>query len=362
MRRLQTIALYTARALGGFRLAQYLTRRRLRILCYHGFSLGDEHEVMPNMFMRASTFERRMQILRKRRIPVISLDEAVSRMQSGEIRRGETVITLDDGWMSNLTIGVPILEKHGCPATIYVTTEHLSAGTEVFNVALDYMIRRSSRTTLVLQGLHPLLDGTFDLHREREKVIVTLIGAAKAAFPRLSERQHILHRVSSALNIDLTEMLSGERFRLLTSEQIERLSSRGVDIQLHSHTHNLPAQDFQSTAAEIEENRRALRPIIGRDCRHFCFPSGQYSQQHPEWLKQLGIASAVTCDPGLNAPGSSLLLLKRYLDSDHISDIAFEAEISGIRELARNARSLMTRLGRKKSKSTGSIARSARSS
>jgi SHS2 domain-containing protein len=31
------------------------------------------------------------------------------------------------------------------------------------------------------------------------------------------------------------------------------------------------------------------------------------------------------------------MLLKRYLDSDTEADIAFEAEISGFRELARNA-------------------------
>ena len=35
------------------------------------------------------------------------------------------------------------------------------------------------------------------------------------------------------------------------------------------------------------------------------------------------------------------MLLKRYLDSDHVSDIAFEAEIAGVRELARGARAML---------------------
>jgi hypothetical protein len=69
--------------MGVFTLAKYLTRRQLRILCYHSFSVGDEHEVAPVMFMRAATFEQRMEILRKRRIPVVTLDEGVRRLQEG---------------------------------------------------------------------------------------------------------------------------------------------------------------------------------------------------------------------------------------------------------------------------------------
>jgi hypothetical protein len=35
------------------------------------------------------------------------------------------------------------------------------------------------------------------------------------------------------------------------------------------------------------------------------------------------------------------LLLKRYLDSENTSDIEFEAEISGVRELLRRMRSVL---------------------
>ena len=115
MTTLQSYALYFFRAIGGFTLAKYLTRRQLRILCYHSFSVGDEHEVAPVMFMRAETFEQRMRILKKHRIPVVTLDQAVRKLQEHGISNAETVITLDDGWASNLTIGAPILEKYGSP-------------------------------------------------------------------------------------------------------------------------------------------------------------------------------------------------------------------------------------------------------
>jgi peptidoglycan/xylan/chitin deacetylase (PgdA/CDA1 family) len=337
----RNIALYAARAVGAFRMAQHLTRNRLRILCYHGFSVGDEYQVQPHMFMRASTFERRMQILTRRRIPVISLDEAVKRLEAGEIRGGETVITIDDGWASTLTIAAPILERYGFPASIYLTTEHLAASTEVFNVALDYMIRRSPRDRLELSGMHPELDGTYDLRSDPDAVQHSLIEAAEKAFPVLADRQRLLPAIAAALAMDLGEVLRGERFRLLTRAQLRELATRGFDIELHTHRHRLPAETFELMAAEVETNRAELESVLGKRPSHFCFPSGQYSRQHPQWLKRLGIASATTCDPGLNAPGSSVMLLKRYLDSDSEADIALEAEMTGFRELARNTLSAL---------------------
>jgi peptidoglycan/xylan/chitin deacetylase (PgdA/CDA1 family) len=333
----QSAVLYAARFLGLFSIAQYLTRQRLRIICYHGFSLGDEHEVEPHMFMRRETFERRMQIL-KRRVPVIALDEAVRYLKSGEIRNAETVITLDDGWVSNLSVAAPILERFGFPACVYITTEHLSAGTEVFNVALYYMLCRSPRQSLKLQGLHANLDGSYEIGHSPSALHCKLIQAAENAFPSLSDRQQLLGPIARALDLDINEVLANGRFQLLNRAEIKLLHNRGVSIQLHTHTHRLPESSFEKMAPEIISNRDALQALLGTVPRHFCYPSGRYSPQHLLWLRNLGIASATTCEPGLNRWDTDPLQLKRYLDSDSFSAIAFEAEICGLRALVRGWR------------------------
>lgn len=339
MTKLRLCVLYLLRAIGVFALAAHLTRKQLRILCYHSFSLGDEHEMDPVMFIRAPRFEQRLRILRKRRIPVITLDEAVRKLQAGRIEKGETVITLDDGWVSNLTIGAPLLEKYGCPACIYISTEHLEAGTEVFNVALRYMILRSGRKVLTLEGLHPQVDGRYEIGRDPEAATLALILAAERAFP-LAERQQLLHPIAHALGVNLDEVLRDGRFRLLSRAEIQEVFRRGLDIQLHTHTHRLPDTDFDAMAEEIRRNRSMIASITGVEPRHFCYPSGQYSDRHPEWLKRLGIASGTTCEPGLNSVDTPVMLLNRFLDSDIKSGIAFEAEICGLRELARRVAAL----------------------
>lgn len=335
---LRAAVLYVLRSLGGFALAQRITRNRLRILCYHGFSLGDEHEVAPVMFMRGTIFERRMQILKRRRVPVVTLQDGVEKLRTGQIKSAETVITLDDGWASNLSVGAPILEKFGYPACVYITTEHLNAGAEVFNVALFYMLFRSRGRTLRLEDVHPAIDGSYEVTQDVEPLTIELISAAERAFPRLSDRQRLLRPIAQALDMDIDRVLEHDRFRLLQKREIEELFKRGFDIQLHTHSHRLPDTSFEAMADEIVQNREALKEILGRTQSHFCYPSGRHRSQHLEWLLRLGIVSATTCDPGLNCSTSHPLLLHRYLDSDHTSDIEFEAEVCGLRDLARAVR------------------------
>ncbi len=289
------------------------------------------------MFMRAQTFERRMKILQRRRIPVIPLAEAVERLERREIGNAETVITLDDGWRSNLTLGLPILEKYGYSACIYVATEHLTAGCEAFNVALNYMIRTSESETLNLSGVHESVDGSYDLRANPQEALEKLIRATERILS-LRERQLLLRPIAAALQVDYDDVFRDGRFTLLNANEIRDLAARGVEIELHTHTHRLSDDRFDAVSWELEQNSLSLKSITGKEPRHFCYPSGIVRPNHPGWLRRLKIKSATTCEPGLNDHRVSPMVLRRYLDSEETPDIVFEAEICGVRELVRGLR------------------------
>jgi peptidoglycan/xylan/chitin deacetylase (PgdA/CDA1 family) len=339
---LRRVFYYCVRLVGGFALAQRLTRTQLRILAYHGFSVEDEHELAPYVFMRRETFARRMHILHRRGFPVISIDEAIARLPANAITNAETVITFDDGWASDLLV-VPILERYAFPACIYITTEHVATGAEdvdAFNVTLAQMVHRSRKESVTLRNLHPLLDGHYKIAGNPMQATATLHAAA-ARIGSLQERQQLLAPLAEALGLDYAGFVAGGRFRFLNKEQITALANKGVSIQLHTHTHRLPSEDFEEMAREIRQNRSAIAELTGVVPKHFCYPSGEYSSWHPEWLARLGIASGTTCEAGFNDSTASLLLLKRYLDSEAVSDIEFEAEITGVRALLRKMRSAL---------------------
>ena len=339
MSRLKRVLFHCIRLVGGFSIAQRITRKQLRILCYHGFSIADEHELAPYVFMRTETFARRMRILHQRGLTVISLDEAVERLRAGAITSGETVITFDDGWASDLLV-MPILEGYGFPACLYITTEHLGAGTEAFNVTLAQMVHRSQRDSISLRNLHPQIDGDYKVAGDPAAATAKLVAAA-GKIGSLQECQQLLGPLAEALGLDYAAFVAGGRFQFLSKEQIAALAGKGVSIQLHTHTHHLPSGTFDEMANEIRKNRAAITALTGIEPIHFCYPSGEYSSSHPEWLARLGVVSATTCDSGFNDSRNSVFLLKRYLDSEYTSDIEFDAEITGVRELLRRMRSAL---------------------
>jgi peptidoglycan/xylan/chitin deacetylase (PgdA/CDA1 family) len=147
----------------------------------------------------------------------------------------------------------------------------------------------------------------------------------------------VLQTIAAALGMDLQGVLAGDRFRLLTAAEMREITRHNIDLHLHTDSHRLP-DSYETVAREIELNRAAVTAITGVPSRHFCYPSGEYTARHPQWLSALGIVSGTTCDPGLNSPGTSVMLLKRFLDSDDFSDISFEAEVCGVREIARRLR------------------------
>lgn len=59
---------------------------------------------------------------------VVSLDEAVSALEAGRPVDGTVVVTFDDGTADFVDEALPVLVRHGVPATLYVATAHVEEG------------------------------------------------------------------------------------------------------------------------------------------------------------------------------------------------------------------------------------------
>lgn len=56
---------------------------------------------------------------------VLTMDAAVERLSRGEDLRGHVVVTFDDGTADFVDDALPVLHRHGVPATLYVATAHI---------------------------------------------------------------------------------------------------------------------------------------------------------------------------------------------------------------------------------------------
>jgi len=149
----------------------------------------------------------------------------------------------------------------------------------------------------------------------------------------------LANRISDVLGCDTAGMTSSGLFRLVDDQQISELAASGIDIQLHTHRHQLPTSSRGDMEREVRENAGILDSIVGSAREHFCYPSGMYELSQLPWLEKLGVRTATTVTPGFSYPDTSKMLLPRILDSEAVSDTEFEAELCGFIELSRRFRS-----------------------
>lgn len=335
------MALYALKAVGAFWIARRVTRRKLRILCYHGFSIGDQHAFAPILFMRREVFRGRMALLRSRNFRVVTLTHGLALLRSDAVHQGEVVITIDDGWKSTLNVAAKALMDFGLPACLYITTYYAQRPADVFNVVVRYLLWKTELREVIIDGVHPAINGRHQVRDDPDAVAMNWINAADQFF-NWQQRQDLLVMLCRSLALDPDQVLEQSRFSLLDEAEVARCRHFGIDVQLHTHRHSLPADSFDAMAFEVNENRRVLELAKKATCTHMCYPSGVYDSQHVDWLRRIGVDSATTCDPGLNSPSISPYLLKRHLDRDDASDIEFEAELCGVTDIARIVRSFLT--------------------
>ena len=330
---LRPLALRASRSLGLFALARAISRRRLRILCYHGLSVGDEHNFEPILFMSPRVLRQRLETLRRLGYPVVSLEHGLRLLDEGAVDNAQVVLTFDDGWKSTLTHAAPLLKEFEFPGCVYVTTYYCDTQQNLFNIVVRYILWKTSLQSVTLTDVHPALDGVHALGLQKAETARTWIRIGESMLSA-AERENVLAPIAAALGQDISDVVAGERFKLMDAEEVRRIAvDFDWEVQLHTHRHVLPEGSIDLVRPEITENRARLQAWTGQSCTDFCYPSGKYHTRHPEWLRSLGLRSATTCDPGLNGSHTDQMLLKRYLDRETWCDLEFEAAISGFGEI-----------------------------
>ena len=328
--------------LGIFKISNFFFRNKLLILAYHGFELHNECEFSYSpLFTKKKTLDRRMAYLKKHNFSVLTLDQAISLQKDGQsFPQNSIVITIDDGWYSTLAIADEIFSKYAFPYTIYVSSYYSGKEIPVLNMVLRYMLWACKKDNIDIGLLNiPSLKGTYAFNTQADKKKMSDIVIKYFNCLHHTEQKHnFIEKVSEIFEIDY-QMIKSLRFLdLLTLNEIEYLSDKGVDIQLHTHRHKMPFELIDGIENEIKDNQNCLSPYVKNSLNHFCYPSGVYNKNCGTILRKIGIDSATTCDNGFVSARTDPYYLPRFLDGESIPQIVFEAELYGVLEIFRQIR------------------------
>ncbi len=327
-----------AKAAGLFGIARRRSAKAVRILCYHGVWLAEDGFAGDSMFMQAATFRRRLAIIRREGYPVVSLSDAVRALR-GEgpvLPQAAVVITIDDGWWSTFAAMLPALADHAMPATLYCDTAQLQGGKPIAHVMARYLDAVANA-----KPRNILIDATAVANARRD---------ARDLTRPMADRMAAARRLAAALKIDIEPYLKVRAFDYMTPDELAAAVREGLDVQLHTHTHSIGDMSPTVIAREIGANRQALSDMLGKPAAHFtdfCYPSGVATPAAAAALAGLGLTSSTTTQQGLAWPGMPMHLLPRLLDGENLSEIEFEAELSGFGDMLRAGRQKVNRvLGR----------------
>jgi len=142
------------------------------------------------------------------------------------------------------------------------------------------------------------------------------------------EKDHALSVLAVQLGLNFRDILRSRTLHLMNPEELCEVSRQHVDIELHTHRHKLPI-DRRLFREEIARNSELIRAATGIRPEHFCYPNGGYRPEITGWLRDAGIKSATTCDPGLVSKGTDPMLLPRVTDSNNVSQTRFESWLAG---------------------------------
>ena len=305
-------------------------RRRLLILAYHGISLSDEHLWNGSQFMDEGVFRGRMQSLKNSGCKVLPLAEAVARLYANDLPERAVAITFDDGTADFYRKALPIISEFNFPVTLYLTTFYTQYNLPVFDLMCSYLLWKGRTRTLDLKKIAEQ-DSRLDLQGEaaREIARARISQFARERMLTAEGKDALAAALAAELGIDYGALIDQRVMHNLTADEVRRAAEQGVDVQLHTHRHRVPL-DRALFIREIEDNRKSIQQLTGKETSHFCYPSGVYNLEFLPWLRELGIVSATTCETGLATRDSNPLLLPRMLDGMGLSAIEFRGWLTGV--------------------------------
>lgn len=315
-RRIKFCCLLVSKYLGCFALARLLTRKGIVILGWHGISMDDEHTRFPQYFISRETLANRLEFLRAN-YTIISLDEAVRQHASGTIKPRQAVLTFDDGLYDFSAVGAPLLEEYEATGTLYVVSSKIGNALAHKQLAQDIILRSQQAR-----------GGSSTVVDDEQRATLATYQQDLAELPE-AERYDYLRQIAAEFNVDIEPVFNSRMWNHHQPDELKRLAEAGHGVQLHTHTHLPTTKAPERVYEEANTCREILEKTTETMARDYCYPSGYWDRNAWEPLKKAGVRSAVTCKVGPNFASTPALALRRYIDHSEITQLEFEALVSG---------------------------------
>jgi len=241
--------------------------------------------------------DRTIRALKRWKYEIIPIDEVCRRAVTLASRRRFACLTFDGGYKDVITSAYPVLSRYGVPFTVYVPTAFPDGIGEPWWLALEQMIARESRVSLVMSRE----ERHFDIAATAEKIQLYdfLWQWMRSLAP--SDLSAAIRDLCTRYAINLAAL---SREASLDWNDLARLAADPL-VTVGTATVNYPVlSNLKDEAAmrELNMGRAVAETALQRSVRHFAYPFGDrasFQRKHAIMAEEAGFVSAVSAIPGV---------------------------------------------------------------
>jgi peptidoglycan/xylan/chitin deacetylase (PgdA/CDA1 family) len=259
-------------------------------------------------------FEDHLAVLRRIAHPT-RLADLVEDLRAGSVPDGAVCVTFDDGYVDNLEVARPLLERYGIPATLFATTGREGRDREFW---WDRLARalvagggRGEDLVLVMGGEPRRWNVTDSNRREVARELHALL------LPLATEaRDSVLMDLAGWAGLDPDDVRPTHR--AMDPEELKRMA-QGPLIDVEAHTVNHPALSMlppMEQRRELEDSRAQVAAWLGTPAQGISYPHGRVDPVTRSLALDAGYAYACCSEEAAVRNGSDSLMLPRAYIGD----------------------------------------------
>ncbi len=278
-------------------LSGALTRGVGLVFTLHHVRPADGQTFAPNRLLEITPdfLETVLNVLHDADYDIVTLDEAVARLQNGNERRFAS-FTFDDGYRDVRDHALPVLRRHNAPATLFVTTAFADGTGDLWWLGLEHAIRHMP----AIQFGGETIDSST---AEKKYSAWDRVYWQLRAMDEMEMRGAIdkLVRAAGADTADLARQLcmNWDELRDVSKDPL-------VAIGNHTISHYMLAKHPEKVArAEIADAQARITRELNVVPRHLAYPVGDptsASRREFRMARELGFTSALTTRLGVLFP------------------------------------------------------------
>lgn len=246
-------------------------------------------------------------------LPALDMDRG---LQIGEGLR--FAFTFDDGYRDNYENAFPLLCRHGVPATIYLSVDHVNGKRSFWYERLASTIQNSRAEQL---DMGPESIGSYQLrdHNDRQAALVALNRRLKCYDDGTREQfvELIAQRLKTIGPCGITPML--------TWDMIKEMAAANITFGSHTLSHPILSREtIERVRAELLGSKKVLEGVLGGRIIAFAYPNGtreDFNAEVAAEVRKAGYQHACTTIAGVNGCNTDPFELRRInLHNDMCTD------------------------------------------